>query len=282
MQEEDKKAYLPQNAAAALATCEDAVLKDLQRRNAFINVFVPWEDGTYSRNSNFLRYGIQPRHVDIQKLEDYVEASHIPLRYFFYGTTNTVYPTYTEHDEAVIRFLNGLPESSLEFLWEVLQHMFPNKLYNWSYTAKGNKGEYIPFAVRLGYSLRIERNRQNLQKRANKMIVQFPEHNIYQHSVEELRPEFERFLSYGGRVLHKFRDEFLLDFATFAGVSIHWVLQLTSPLYCRTAQAEQIFDYYTTLLPQQQAHFLKLLGYITSSRAYFMPTSETFRKKASL
>lgn len=173
---------------------------------------------------------------------DYIEGTGYTLIDVFYGVGSSAETEYTSYDSAVIDFLNSLSLGELEALYQFLQNVYPNEFY------------YIGSDMRPSQKLReimLRMPRGSLQK-GNKTF------NMpgVGHLSEEAKADIAHYNKLHAFPNYTFDVNCMPELAEFVGVSLHWIWNLTEPLYCNTQIADCIFDFYTMMQPSDQLEFL--------------------------
>lgn len=174
-------------------------------------------------------------------LEAYVNATHLPLCYFFFGTDSPPTPRYTPYDRFVITQLNAMSTIELSLFMENVTAFFPNPLFdldepNYRQRACAVMKHILPDI-----------------KPGEEVIVAPYKHLDAQTLQEQIQ-------KYENRNLAWIKLDTLIDLSTYLGVSLHWMLNVKEhPLFCNTVLADQIFSYYTLLSPRQKKQFIILL-----------------------
>lgn len=186
------------------------------------------------------------RSISAEHLEDYAKNTNASLLYYFYGV-NSIVPKYTPYDGYVISYLNSRSPAELKALKDHLLAIFPNNFYKASPVAENNRN-------RLGLVLRR-------MPKGTFLFESFDDIGIpaYKNLNDSIVPELLRFKNSHYTPLFTFHCKYWVDLATFAGVSLHWLFYLKSPLFCTTQLGDEVFDYYTLMQPSQQEQFIKLI-----------------------
>lgn len=215
------------NFLRALRNCDPKVLNRLARNDMLhINDTFP------ALNDRSIRY---------DGLEAYVQASKMPLCYFFFGTHEPPVPSYTPYDNFVIAQLDRMSQAELTAFKECLRLFFPNPFYDLAET------DYRKRALAT-----MKHHIPNLKLQGREEF-----HAFKKLDMDRLR---EFLIRYEKRNYAWIKLDTMIDLSTYLGVSLHWMLNLkTYPLFCKTLLAEEVFSYYTLLPEQQWEQFLVLL-----------------------
>ena len=180
-----------------------------------------------------------------QYVDRYLAASGVhPLDVFY--ESKQIRLTYTPNDDFVIAVLDDLSFYQLEEMKTLLLDFFPNSLFSLEEIRPNKRlttvlGTYPP-----GY----------LMPTKDMKLAEYPGKHFYR----DLTPDMIRY-----RIKHKFSPRHVFDsnlwpdWATLAGVSLHWLFHLSMPMYCKTQQADLIFDYYTLLPRKAQEQVVQIL-----------------------
>lgn len=52
----------------------------------------------------------------------------------------------------------------------------------------------------------------------------------------------------------------MTEYASFVGVSLHWIWNLPDPLYCKNQVADNIYDFFTLMQPDDQKELIYILN----------------------
>lgn len=228
---EFQPSYLTDNLLAILyKTDADAFLK--LKKGGHINL--PRYDYTPTINS-----------LRLQCVDNYIMAAKADPRDVFFRNAEDRQPAFTRYDSLVVAILDALQPYQLDALDKWLDLRYPNRLYRLDNPRPGHR-----------------------------LLACFkgtPRGTVSEQAIENLPPwkrvspelalDIHRFtVEHRWNPNHTFTTSLWLDWASFAGVSLHWIFQLSLPLYCRTQQAELIFDKYTLMAEQDQESFLSVLS----------------------
>lgn len=212
---------------AALRTCPHKKLAQLASQD-MLKLYANYPSLTY-------------RSIRFEGLEAYAKATKLPLCYFFFGMNTPPIPQYTPFDRFVIVQLNEMSSLELSVFKESLISFFPNPLFDLEEPAYRKRAyitmKHIVPDIYSGGDVTIP---------AYKKL-----------DAQLLREQIEKCEK---RNLAWIKLDSIIDFATYLGVSLHWLLNIKEyPLFCNSVLGDQIFSYYTLLPPQQRKQFLYLL-----------------------
>lgn len=194
----------------------------------------------------------------MDEIECYSDSSGCSLRYFFYGN-DRVETTYTVNDLFVQRVLNLLSDDALSKLLFYIKSFFENDKYNCTIERVSYRLTYLMKYITEVPSESAIASQEAMGKKFT------PDEK------ELLIADFERYNKVHRSVNFCFNSEASIAWATFLGVSVHWIYHLKKPLYCTSELAEQIFDCYTLMSKEQQDMFVMLLKEILSKLADSLP-----------
>lgn len=207
------------NFLRALRNCEPKTLNRLARNN-----MLAINDGFPALSDRSIRY---------DGLDAYVQATKLPLCYFFFGSTEPPVPAYTPYDNFVITQLDRMSQAELAAFKECLHLFFPNPFYDLA------ESDYRKRALAV-----MKHHIPNLKWQGREEF-----HAFKKLDAARLREFLDR---YEKRNYAWIKLDTLIDLSTYLGVSLHWMLNMKRyPLFCKTLLAEEVFSYYT-LLPEQQ------------------------------
>jgi len=179
-------------------------------------------------------------------LDEYAEAAGCRVSDFLLTGVYATKLYYTENDEFVLSALNSaFSAAELEQLSYWLAMMFPNEIY-------ASDIQRVPSRMQLALSLLPYGSLSNyakLQCEASNVVIER----------ERVSNELERFRRTGYGTSIVFDSNIYPDLAALAGVSLHWILNLKTPLYCNTQTADEIFDRYTLMQPHEK---MQLCNYL--------------------
>ena len=229
------------------------VLPDMQPSFVTDNILRGLHDCSKSTISRLRRKGVLEideklptlthRSLRCAGLDEYGEATGLPLCYFFYGTHTPPTPTYTPFDGAVIALLNFMSNAQLAAFKECLYLFFPNAFVDL---------EEDNFRIRAIKAMRYRIPCTNVENPTDYASYKKIDDISLAASLKQ----------YGSRKSDWIRVDSLVDISTYIGVSLHWILNIKNhPLYCKNTLAEEVFNYYTLLPQHQWRQFLDLLWF---------------------
>lgn len=189
-------------------------------------------------------YELDYRALKITHLDDYSDATGSPVSYFLFGNTQ-VSSCYTEDDDLVLWYLRQLSNTSAKQHLEFFQNIFGCPLLDFSGRPANKLHKVVVKSRRI----------------AGQPV--FPDPFVvpeYKNIVYDIEPELKRWKD-GNHYSSSFTfdADFLPDVASFCGVSIHWLLDISHTVYCENPTAERIFDFYTLLAPHDQKMFVQII-----------------------
>ena len=224
----------------------DRILSALNECRPEILVSLRTENHLRMKNS----YTLTCKSLRLQSLDAYSTATGIPISQFFYSESDflpngNVDTCYTKNDQFVINALNTLSDSQLEAFGELLPKYYPNNRFYCSFDKPHYRlTEHLTTKVR-GF---LSEDTVRMQQEAGKPISS----EIIADIVKIRKNNYSPFCVYNSNCWP--------DWATFAEVSLHWLFQLQSPLYCTRQTADSIFDRYVMMQPEEQSSFCDLLS----------------------
>lgn len=247
---EFQPSYLTDNLLAILYKTDADAFLNLKKKG-YINL--PRYEYTPTLNS-----------LRLQCVDKYITAAKADPRDVFFRTEEDRQPAYTQYDSLVVAILDALQPHQLDALDKWLDLRYPNRLYRLDNPRPGHR-----------------------------LLACFkgtPRGTVSEQAIEELPPwkrvsgelglDIRRFtVEHRWNPNHTFTTSLWLDWASFAGVSIHWIFRLSQPLYCRTQQADLIFDKYTLMAEQDQESFLSVLSVLFAG--LFEPILSAIKEKNS-
>lgn len=184
---------------------------------------------------------LSSRSLRYHAISEYVKVTGRPACYFFFGSEEPVTPCYTQHDAEVIRLINQIPEEKMGIITRRLFDFFPNDTF--TFDGAHVNSRLRKCLSRMGGALNILR--------------MDPWKTYHTDAASEL----ERYKNAHLSKTFLFDTEIIPDIATHCGVSLHWLFALSVPLFCKSQEADNLFDYYTLLFPDEQKAFLDCLRY---------------------
>lgn len=215
------------NFLRALRNCDQKTLKYLAR-----NEYLAINDHFPALTERSIRY---------DGLDAYVQATRMPLCYFFFGSYEPPTPSYTPFDNFVIAQLDRMSQAELAAFKECLYLFFPNPFYELE------EADYRKRVLAV-----MKHHIPNLKWQGREEF-----HAFKKLDTQQLRAFLDR---YEKRNYAWIKLDTLIDLSTYLGVSLHWMLNMKKhPLFCKTLLAEEVFNYYTLLPEQQWEQFIALL-----------------------
>lgn len=189
----------------------------------------------------------------VEGFDAYASATNSSLHYLIFGDA-FVSPSYTENDALVLRFLNEFcTDRQLKQIFEIIQKMYPNSFYYTADNFSNHRQRISTLINRLPWgTLRTI----PAESEAAEDFILPP----YKKVSDILLPELQRFIRGHRSYDFAFQFDALPDIATYLGVSLHWVLNLKGPLFCRNPIGDMIFDYYTLMQPEEQQDFCAFIS----------------------
>lgn len=176
-------------------------------------------------------------------LEAYAKACHTSVRYFLYGTEEKVIPTFTPYDGAVIRFVDSLSDSQQQAFYNLIIELYHNPYYG-------------PFNI-----IPSQWIVEHLQRLPFGAIssAKFDPFGCKQYH-KDISLELQRLAKGRYSIYFNFATDYWPDLSTFAGVSLHHIFQLKTPLFCDTQTGDLIFDFFCLLQPEQQIELAQVIS----------------------
>ncbi len=174
-------------------------------------------------------------------LDAYAKASKLPMCYFFYGTLTPPVPMYTPFDAIVIAMLNAMSEKQLLAMKQAVFLYWDNPFMRCTEIEPDPRFRFL-LTRRVHGELRMEN---------------VPTYKHFENDISPILRKYSRCCS--KRYAYCFPTDLYPDLATFAGVSLHWIMNIQkNPLFCNSQLADELFDYYTLLQPEQWQDFREL------------------------
>ena len=190
--------------------------------------------------------------LKIDCMNEYIKASGVSAYQLLFG--DEIYENaYTENDTFVISALDMMPAQDQERLLQDIREVFPKQLPNKLQGMRiSHKIMHLFSLLPYGWLSGIAKGDQTIPG--------------YDKLSEDARAHIARF--------HTTRSEtvvYPLDIipsvASFLGISLHLIMELDVPLYCKTNEGDILFDWYTLMTPGQKETFLNYLTlYINKKR----------------
>lgn len=218
----------------------DRILRELRHLSArdLLDMSAKGDIQLYSSN-----YELSYKSLKLSKLEQYATATGTPVINFLFDDI-PLHTYYTPNDDTVLNFLKRLNVYNARKYLALFTSLFENPLLKLSGTPCNKLLEVI-------------HHRKNGEKMFALDPFEVPEYKVLS---KDILPELTRWRN-SGRQTSKFNihSEYLTDLATFYGVSVHWLLNLTMPFYCSNREADRIFDLYTLLTASEQELFCRII-----------------------
>lgn len=183
-----------------------------------------------------------PAHID-----DYVKDTGYTVHDVFYGFGSPVETNFSENDDLVLYFLNHVEDATLERLYTYIQKMYPNSFY---YIGT----DFRPSQKYRQLLLRLPRGSLSSGNKAFGMPG-------VGHLSEATQNDFKRYIDKHLPANYTFDVNCFPEHADFIKVSLHWIWNLSVPLYCRSQIGDLIFDYYTLMQPSDQIELVRFMDY---------------------
>ena len=244
--------YFSDNIIAALHKCPAKVWLGLKAKGLL--------------RFNNTDYVLSHTSFTMEGLDEYAEAAGCRVADFVFTDGYEQRLIYTAEDSFVLAALDqGFTDTELQRLSEWISRIYPNQIYD-------SDVKRVPSRLQLVLSLlpygSLSANRK-LQSPLGQSVIQ----------QERVAKELERFrkTGYGASVV--LDSNIYPDLAMLSGVSLHWILNLKTPLYCKTQIAEEIFDRYTLMQPHEQVQFLNYLEGLLSAKGDSVQSILELRKR---
>lgn len=203
------------------------------------------------KQTSILPSSLLPDHLD-----RYSAESGVPMLNLLFGPDASASTTYTPYDNYVRSSLESFSERGLRELCDQVDKFFPNELFKTT-----GRPSYKLHAVLTSFSTGTLID-------AMESDDHIPDYKQLRH---DIRPEIDRYYRSHRSPKFVFLSDYLPDLATYAGVSLHWILSLDSPLYFSSQMADVIFDRYTLMSESEQRAFCHILKKIQENRTLPFP-----------
>lgn len=182
--------------------------------------------------------------LKFNSISAYSEATKVSSYYFLYGN-EVLRNHYTKQDDLVISFINSLSLQQKEDILKYLRQMYPKNAFD---DMKGmrisQKILYLVCLLPYGYLSRIAEEDETVPR--------------YEYLTEEAKYQIQRIRTTRAKTM-VFPTDAIPSLASFLGVSLHLLFDLTVPLYCNTQEGDLLFDYFTLLTDEEKQTFYELI-----------------------
>jgi len=188
---------------------------------------------------------LMPQSICLEGLEAYSDATGLPLCYFLFGTMTPPLHSFSAQDTQVLWQLDHMSEEQLLRFRDAIYMCLPNEAFHTAQQPTAHRRMLYLLSVKK--QGRIAADQCNLCESDNAQDLLVAD-------------ELDRYINvsrYGQK--HRFHSDAWPALSAYVGVSLHWIFQFKTPLYCRTQLADELFDYYTLLQPEQQTLFYSWL-----------------------
>ena len=224
--------YFSDNIISALHKCSARTLLGLKEKGLL----------RFSANDYILNH----TSLTMNGLDDYAAAAGCSVSDLVFTGVYEKRPVYTKQDSFVLAALNtGLTSEEVKRFEKWCSLLFPNEVYDRDVTR-------VPDRLQLALSLLpygALAEKAPLQNAAGETVVQ----------PDIVERELSRFRGTGYSATVVLSSNIYPDLALLAGVSLHWILNLKTPLFCNTQAADKLFDRYTLLQPYERDRFCDYL-----------------------
>lgn len=190
-------------------------------------------------------YKLSYKNLCYHALDTYAHISGYSVRYFLYGSDEAPLTHYSKIDALVIQALDSMESEHLTLLKKAVHAFYYSPIMD-TELLKTTPSKRI---------LAILKSRKGAG-----LIESIPENELYKYR-ENVTTEVARYKKTGYSYRFRFITDYLPDLATMVGVSLRWIMGIhDSPVYCKTAEADDIFDLFTLMTPTQKIGFVGILS----------------------